>query len=525
MPLIRCVPMRFLPFCALAAIVSCNASAAPANTATWEYQVKKGDSLWSFADMHLSSAAYVPRLQALNHIGDPYRLTPGSVIKVPYPWVKQQPSAARIEEMSGEVSAKDAAGKPLPVGKEQRYGKGVQFQTGADSMLKLRFEDGSTLTLSASSSAQLQTQIYYPTTGSANTEILLDKGGAGSSVIPNILMPNRYRIKTPSAVTTVRGTEFRVTADNIESSATEVLRGKVNVSNEKKRKQSVDVPAGFGTIADKNGGPGKPEALPPPPDLQSLPRVSQFNPPLLQWQTSANAAAWHLRLNGPGADGKLISDRTVRQPAFFPRLPGNGEYTLQARARSQSGLEGADAEHRFVLQAYPQPPLLLAAADAEVRGQTLKVRLSGPESQTVLIQVSRSADFSSMLPPVTAHAAESDIELPEKGKWFWRVARLNADGKPGPFSDTQSVMTKTLFSSIADSKPTLLGRRYPLPGARYTLQLASDPAMKDVRYSQTLDQPSWDLSTLPHGQLYARIQVENSDGYHATESIESVNIE
>jgi hypothetical protein len=102
-----------------------------------------------------------------------------------------------------------------------RYPKGVRFQTGNDAMLKLRFEDGSTLLMGANTSAQLQTEIYYPSTGSAKTEIRLDKGNAGSSVIPNILMPGRYQIRTPSAVTTVRGTEFRVSAETADSTATE----------------------------------------------------------------------------------------------------------------------------------------------------------------------------------------------------------------------------------------------------------------------------------------------------------------
>ena len=515
--------MRIIPF-ALVILLSSHVQAASGiDSASWEYLVKPGDSLWTFADQHLSSPAYVPRLQKLNRIADAYRLTPGSHIRVPYPWVKQQPSTARIEEFAGEVSAHDAAGKALPISKDIRYPKGVQFQTGNDAMLKLRFADGSTLLLNANTNAQLQNEIYYPSTGSARTEIMLDKGNAGSSVIPNILMPGRYQIRTPSAVTTVRGTEFRVSAETVDSTATEVLRGKVKVNGNKQGQ--VEVPAGFGSLASASTKPTPPEALPAAPDLSALPGSSNFNPPLLQWNADQLAVAYRVKLRGPGEHGQQLAERTVSGPQLYTALPENGEYQLLARARNAHGLEGYDSSRSFTLQSYPQPPLLQAADGVqEIHGKSFTLTLDASPSRPVQWQLARSADFASIVQQRTLTETASPIELPDQGQWFWRVARLDAKGKAGPYSDTQSVNVRGLFARLRHTVPSLLARHYPVATARYTLTLSEQADMKTVRYHDSRPQPAWPLAQLPAGKYFARVEVSGDNGYQATEAIEEIQL-
>jgi len=515
--------MRIIPFVCTILLFNSAHAASGIDSARWEYLVKPGDSLWTFADQHLSSAAYVPRLQKLNRIADPYRLTPGSRIKVPYAWVRQQPSSAQIEEFSGEVSAHDAAGKPMPISKDIRYPKGVQFHTGNDAMLKLRFADGSTLLLNSNTTAQLQNEIYYPSTGSARTEIKLDKGNTSSAVIPNILMPGRYQIRTPSAVTTVRGTEFRVSAETADSTATEVLRGKVNVNASKQGQ--VDVPAGFGAMASANAKLGQPQALPAAPDLSSLPTASSFNPPLLHWQADQQAVAYRVSVRGPGEHGKQIAERTVQQAQLYAALPENGEYRLSARARNATGLEGYDSSRSFTLQAYPQPPLLQAGDGVqEIRGKSFSLRLNASPTQPLQWQLSRTADFASISLQRTLTEADSTIELPDKGAWFWRVARLDAKGQPGPYSDTQAIQVRGLFSALKPAVPSLLARRYPVAGARYTLTLSDQADMKTIRYRDSRAQPVWPLAQLPQGRYFARLEVSGEHGYQAIEAFEEVQL-
>lgn len=515
--------MRIIPIAGVILLCSQTHAASGIDSASWEYLVKPGDSLWTFADQHLSSPAYVPRLQKLNHIADPYRLPPGSRIKVPYLWVKQQPSTAQIEEFSGEVSAHDASGKPLPISKDLRYPKGVQFQTGNDAMLRLRFADGSTLLLNANTNALLQNEIYYPSTGSARTEIRLDKGNAGSAVIPNILMPGRYQIRTPSAVTTVRGTEFRVSAETMDSTATEVLRGKVKVTGNKQGQ--VDVPAGFGSLASSSARPTPPEALPAAPDLSTLPSASSFNPPLLQWQADQLAVAYRVTLRGPGERGQQRVERTVTGPQLYAALPENGEYQLSARARNAHGLEGYDSRRTFTLKALPQPPLLQANDGVQdIRSNTFSLRLDASPARPVQWQLARSADFASLILQRTLTETDSTIELPDKGQWYWRVARLDASGQTGPYSEPQVVNVRGLFATLRQAVPSLLARRYPVKAASYTLTLSDQADMKAVRYRDSRSQPAWPLAQLPHGKYFARVEVSGEHGYQAVEAVEEIHL-
>ncbi|KMN30143.1 hypothetical protein VI26_21380 [Chromobacterium sp. LK1] len=496
---------------------------APADKAIWEYTVKDGDNLWALAAEHLSSPAYVPKLQVRNRIANPYRLVPGSILRVPYPWIKQTPSDATLEEVSGDARAVNGAGKPLNLAVGQKYPKGTHFKTGNDAMIKLRFVDGSSLLINANSDLTLQTQVYYPSTGAIKSQIKLDNGSTGNSVIPNILMPSRYEIRTPSAVTTVRGTEFRVNASEQEDTSAEVLKGVVEV---KGKHSKVDVPAGFGTLSSLKDGPSAPEELPPPPDLSSLADLNQFNPPPLEWASNEHAASYRVTLNGK----KRLAERQLQAPRYYPSLPGNGDYVLQVRAKSRSGLEGYDSSRSFKLQAYPLPPLLFTqAGGAQLRGQTLPLRVNATPEQPLRLQLARQPDFAQPLLEQTLTGAEFKANLPEPGTWYWRLARLDAQGRPGPYSTPQKVETKGWLSRLQQSTPVLAGRPYPITRARYTLTLTPMPTQGAKRqpFSLSSEQPQWELKALqalPAGQYRAEVKVEGEHGYLAKEEQEMLTL-
>ncbi|AXT47228.1 MULTISPECIES: FecR domain-containing protein [Chromobacterium] len=495
----------------------------PADKAIWEYTVKNGDNLWSLAAEHLSSPAYVPKLQARNRIANPYRLIPGSTLRVPYPWIKQAQSDATLEEMSGESAAVDAKGKLLELAVGKKYPKGTRFTTGNDAMIKLRFVDGSSLVINANTDLSLQTQVYYPSTGAIQSQIKLNNGSTGNSVIPNILMPSRYEIRTPSAVTTVRGTEFRVNASGGEDTLAEVLKGSVEV---KGRRSKVDVPAGFGTLSSRKNGPSQPEELPPPPDLSTVAENSQFNPPPLEWQRDERAMSYRVTLSGK----KRLAERQLQTPRYYPRLPGNGDYVLKVRAKNRSGLEGYDSTRSFKLQAYPLPPLLFTRADgAQLRGKSLPLRVDASPERPLRLQISRQPDFAQPLLEQTLTEAEFKAELPESGIWYWRLARLDSHGQPGPFSAAQKVESKGWLSRLDNTTPVLAARPYPVARARYTLTLTQAQAANanTPPFSLSSDRPQWELKALealPAGQYKATVKVEGEHGYLATEEQEMLTL-
>ncbi|MFM9882906.1 MAG: LysM peptidoglycan-binding domain-containing protein, partial [Burkholderiales bacterium] len=60
----------------------------------WEYEVKRGDSLWTIAERYLIDTALWRKLRDLNKVQDPYRLKPGSALAIPLEWLRTNPAGA-----------------------------------------------------------------------------------------------------------------------------------------------------------------------------------------------------------------------------------------------------------------------------------------------------------------------------------------------------------------------------------------------------------------------------------------------
>jgi hypothetical protein len=490
-------------------------ASAGADEPTWQYTVQSGDTLWSFAAKHLTSPAYVPKLQQQNGIANPYRLTPGSRLRVPYSWTRHNESAVTIDALSGPVSIQGPDGQTLKASTGLHLVAGTRLSTGQDATLRLRLADGSTLQLGANSQLTLGKQVFYPTTGAIQSLNQLDRGSASNAVVPKQLMPNRYQIYTPSAVTTVRGTEFRVRSLNDKDTAAEVLRGKVNLAT---GDDGMDIPAGFGGRSD-----GKQSAaLPQPPQLEGMITTSPFNPPLLEWHKQHGEAGYQLTLSDAKTQQQLFS-RSTDAARFYPELPQNGSYLLTVRARNELGIEGFDASRAFTLQASPLPPLVFNdGSRTSQRAQTLWIGSSASPERPSWLQVARDPAFTDIWHQGRVEQSAFALNVPDKGKWYWRLASLNEQGQPGPYGNTQEVRIDPWYRLGLPGDRKLQSRRYPLANARYTLQLARPDAPERIVWQQSAAEPAWSLLRLPSGHFIVTILVDGDGEYHAKERYSTV---
>ncbi|MCD5326687.1 FecR domain-containing protein [Chromobacterium piscinae] len=478
--------------------------------ATWQYTVQAGDTLWSFAAKHLTSPTYVPKLQQQNGIANPYRLTPGSQLAIPYSWTRQSESSVTIEALSGAVNVQDADGQPLKAAPGLHLQAGSRISTGKDAMLKLRMADGSMLQLWSNSKLTLGKQVFYPTTGAIQSQNRLDHGSASNAVVPRQLMPNRYQIYTPSAVTTVRGTEFRVRSLDDQDTAAEVLHGKVNLAADG---EELDIPAGFG---GRSGG-RQSVALPKAPVLDGVITVSPFNPPLLEWHKQNGEAGYQLALADAQTQQQLYN-RSTETARFYPELPQNGRYLLTIRARNAQGIEGYDASRGFTLAASPLPPLIFSDAKrTSQRAQTLWIGSSASPEHPAWLQVARDPAFADIWHQGRLEQDTFALNLPDKGKWYWRLASLDDKNQPGPYGNTQELRIKAWYEIGLPGDRKLQSRRYPVAKARYTLQLARPDEPGRIIWQQGADEPAWSLLRMPSGRFVVTILVDGDGGYHAEE--------
>lgn len=160
------------------------ASAAPAapvaDTALpeWRYTLRPGDTLIGVSQRYLVRPHDWPRVQRLNRIADPYRLVPGSTLRIPLAWLKQTPAPATVVAVAGRATVAFPDGPARAAQAGESLHAGAQLATGADSSLTLRFADGSTLVLQPNAQLVLDSVSVYAGGGMADTRLRLQQGRA-----------------------------------------------------------------------------------------------------------------------------------------------------------------------------------------------------------------------------------------------------------------------------------------------------------------------------------------------------------
>lgn len=131
------------------------------------------------------------------------------------------PAIGEVLALKGEAWSDGQALKP-----GDRLQAGATLRTGQPGRLRLRFEDGSVLVLSDRSELRLE-RYEQPPGGARQASLWLQLGLIGQTVRPQA--GGSWQVRTPSAVTAVRGTEFVVEVDSRQKTAVHVQSGEVAV--------------------------------------------------------------------------------------------------------------------------------------------------------------------------------------------------------------------------------------------------------------------------------------------------------
>ena len=253
------------------------------------YRVQQGDTLINLAERYMDSVEGWRLLQRRNHVADPYRLKPGSLLRISFDRIPVVPSTAQV------VFARDATtgGKPLQAG--MKLAEESQIDTGDKGGVTLAFDDGTRVTVPPGSHVALSRVRAFARAGLIDVRVHVKQGEAESNVSPRKSGVGRYEISTPALVTGVRGTRFRVQASEAVSTSS-VLEGEVATSA---GRQKQAVKAGFGVQA--SAGHLKRAALPAAPRLDAIPELVQTPCLRATWQPVKGAVValqWHLGLHG-----------------------------------------------------------------------------------------------------------------------------------------------------------------------------------------------------------------------------------
>jgi hypothetical protein len=196
----------------------------------YDYHVRRGETLIGISRDMLEDPRHWPRLQSLNHVADPHRLMPGSVLRIPISLLQREPVSARVTAVSGDVRAD---GAPLKAGSKVQTG--AQVVTGDQSFATIELIDGSRLVLQPGCRMTVEELSRFRNTNLPETRLRLNAGRVESIVTKTSAPRPRYTIITPAATMGVRGTQFRVGADETSGAAqAEVTDGVVGVQGDAK---------------------------------------------------------------------------------------------------------------------------------------------------------------------------------------------------------------------------------------------------------------------------------------------------
>ena len=317
----------------------------------WEYTFRPGDTIWNIAREHTNSVNNWSGIQQLNQIGigPDRRITPGTRIKIPVSMLKQQPTPAIVIAFSGEVTLLRADGESVKAQVGTRLFSGDRIQTAQGQSLRLQFADKSELQILPDTEVVLDRLSYHEDNGMVDTRARLNRGHVNTWV--QKLKPNsRYQIQTPSSITAVRGTQYRLTADaSGQISRTEVTEGIVAVSLGDITKEVKD---GFGLVAETGkplGDPIKLLAAPSPGDnLSSNPGDLHIG-----WGALDGAIVYRYQLARDKDFNQIIINQSTSDSQIQLRNLTAGPVYLRLRGIDQYQLEGLDSIRSYNIR--PQP--------------------------------------------------------------------------------------------------------------------------------------------------------------------------
>ena len=488
--------------------------------ADWTYRVRPQDNIWDLASRYLKPDVRWQTLQAYNKVADPYHLPPGMTLRVPIGWLRVQPATATVVAVMGSAHVQlPGAAQPENVAPGMTLGYGTHLSTDADASLTLQFADGSRLLMEENSALDLDQMSAYGRTGMVDTRLRLQHGRVTNAVTPMTGVGAHFSVETPGTISSVRGTHFRVTADQGQS-RTEVLTGRVDVGGDHAH---VLVPKEHGVAVSDGAKPTQAQPLLPAPALQCPAQTIRKLPFALAWTPLAGAARYRVQLAANDKFEALLLDHVTHSSQLsLPDVP-DGDYAVRVRGIDAQQLEGEDAVCTLHLNAHPQPPLVIdPLPGSKVRDTRPRFHWSESlEAASYVWELANDASFAQPLASATQLTGDNTRApnaLPY-GRYYWRIATRDKQGKTGPFTDAMPFDLVPQPPAPEVGRPTStknavsLGWPAGTPGQRYHIQLDRHPDFAHPHIDQTVDQPLLQAKKPGSGTWYVRVQTIDTDGY------------
>ncbi|MCW8932137.1 MAG: FecR domain-containing protein [Gammaproteobacteria bacterium] len=493
-----------------------------AQASDWIYTTVKGDSLWNLSEKHLDKVTRYAQLKKINGIKAPRIMQPGTQIRIPMKWIRSNSVPAEIVSVEGSAELFQVNGNVI---QESLPGTliylGDRLKSGHDSSVAVKFADNSILTLHSDSVIRFDHLTAHGVTGMVDSRLHLLEGRMDTRVIPAKGPGSRFEIKTPSAISAVRGTEYRASVETeLQSSNIEVLKGKVAVSGAQKKQL---IKAGYGTQVAAGKAPLPPQKLLAAPKLNVIDETIRNIQSIISWEPVEGALQYRIELASENHFNTILwqqSGSHIR--AALPDLP-DARYFIRVRAVDKLGLEGNSTVQTILIDARPQPPIQLKPAEGDVlRGKIPKLQWTGSsEANTYRLEIASDGDFNQLLLKQDGinETHFSPSELSETGQYFWRLTSIATNGEIGPVGTTRSYEIKPIPDKVDPEMKTADDGQFVAtwhsggPELTYQVQLAYNKEFSDLEFDKMTDKPEISFAPVSGQVRYLRVRAIESDGY------------
>ncbi|OZI16647.1 peptidoglycan-binding protein [Bordetella genomosp. 7] len=307
------------------------------------YRVRPGDTLIGLAGAYTRNEANWSVLQRLNSVTDPHRLMVGRELRIPFSMIPERPAASQVVHVSGAASID---GAPLRVG--MTVAEGAVITTAPNGFVTLQLADGSKVTLPQQGTTELQRLRQFDGSELTDSILRVESGVVESHVAPSGQGVGRFEVRTPVAVTGVRGTRFRVRADT-QGVRSEVIDGSVRLHSHASGHSpgaAVAVNKGHGAAVGADGVLKGVHTLLPAPTVGEPQKAGSG-----QWTAAVSpvpgAVAYRVQVSRDAEGLELTSSQRFAGTDIRFSAPGSGVYFVAVRAIDAAGIEGSDAKLQF----------------------------------------------------------------------------------------------------------------------------------------------------------------------------------
>jgi DNA-binding response OmpR family regulator len=413
---------------ALLLAASPDAARAQADAAAASYVIQQGDTLYNIADRYMTGPQAISAVQALNDIPTPTRLQPGSTLRIPLGLLSGTPVTAKITAFSGDVTIRTAKGT-TKASAALAIPEGAVVTTGLNSFVTIEALDGSKLTFPSQSSARIERLRRVLLTGAIERSIRIETGRVEAQAAKARQRDDRFTIRTPTAVASVRGTQFRVSTDPAAARSTvEVVEGQV-VAAKAGERRDIALDAGFGSTVTP-AGISPPIRLLPAPVLAAR-GIQQGGPQTaFEFVPVDGAVRYTVRVARDAALSDTLAELDTAEPvATFPPFPA-GNYFVSAAATDANGLRGLPSVATFSRSDIATE---LNPTKAVLVGRSLRYvftwNVTGSDSLTYRFRLGTTPELDKTL------VDRKNLPNPRyvlsgllPGKYYWQVAAVQTAG-------------------------------------------------------------------------------------------------